>query len=90
MICKAGRPWLVKRARGRMTAGQPVVVEEGGFAHLPLTFQHAEQAGCLPMHHRDPFDRFSSSRPQVEGLVLVTRDARIPLYRVRTMAACSR
>ena len=79
----------VKRAKGRMIAPDNLseIVEEKGFTHLPLTLHHAEQAGCLPMHHRDPFDRFLVAQAQVEGLVLVTRDARIPLYGIRTMAA---
>ena len=79
----------VKRAKGRIRAPDNLeaLVTERGFAHLPLTFHHAEQAGNLPMHHRDPFDRFLIAQAQAEGLVLVTRDARIPLYGVRTMAA---
>ena len=79
----------VKRAKGRMTAPDNLlsVIDDKGFTHLPLTFHHAEQAGRLPMHHRDPFDRFLIAQSQAEGLVLVTRDARIPLYGVRTMAA---
>lgn len=79
----------VKRAKGRLIAPDNLsaVVEEKGFLHLPLTFHHAEQAGRLPMHHRDLFDRFLVAQCQAEGLVLVTRDARIPLYGIRTMAA---
>ena len=79
----------VKRAKGRITAPHNLaaLVEERGFIHLPLTFHHAEKAGDLPMHHRDPFDRFLIAQAQAEGLVLVTRDARIPLYGVRTLAA---
>ena len=79
----------VKRAKGRMTAPDNLtaMVDERGFTHLPLTFHHAEQAGSLPMHHKDPFDRCLIAQAQAEGLVLVTRDARIPLYGVRTMAA---
>ena len=79
----------VKRAKGRMTAPDNLLsmIEERGFTHLPLTFHHAEQAGGLPRHHTDPFDRFLIAQAQAEGLVLVTRDARIPLYGVRTMAA---
>ena len=79
----------VKRAKGRMTAPDNLsaMVDEKGFTHLPLTFHHAEQAGNLAMHHKDPFDRFLIAQAQAEGLVLVTRDARIPLYGVRTMAA---
>ena len=79
----------VKRAKGRITAPDNLgtMVTERGFTHLPLTFQHAEQAGRLPMHHRDPFDRFLVAQAQTEGLVLVTRDERISLYDVPTLAA---
>lgn len=79
----------VKRAKGRITAPDNLgtMVTERGFTHLPLTFQHAEQAGRLPMHHRDPFDRFLVAQAQTERLVLVTRDERIGLYDVPTLAA---
>ena len=79
----------VKTAKGRMEAPDNLaaVVEEKGFAHLPLTFHHAEHAAQLPMVHRDPFDRFLIAQAQIEGLTIVTRDARIPLYGVRTMPA---
>lgn len=79
----------VKRAKGRMTAPDHLseMIEERGFNHLPLTFHHAEQAGLLPMHHRDPFDRLLVAQAQAEGLVLVTRDARIPHYGIRTLTA---
>ncbi len=79
----------VNMAKGRMEAPDNLgaVVDEKGFAHLPLTFHHAEHAAQLPMHHRDPFDRFLIAQAQIEGLTIVTRDARIPLYGVRTMRA---
>ena len=79
----------VKKAKGRMRApdNMAAMVDEKGFAHLPLTYHHAEQAAHLPMHHRDPFDRFLVAQAQAEGLILVTRDGNIPLYRVRTIPA---
>lgn len=79
----------VKRAKGTMTAPDNLsaLIDEKGFVHLPLTFHHAEQAGKLPMHHRDPFDRFLIAQAQAEGLILVTRDQHIPRYDVATMAA---
>lgn len=79
----------VKRAKGTMTAPDNLsaLIDEKGFTHLPLTFRHAEQAGKLPMHHRDPFDRFLIAQAQTEGLILVTRDQHIPRYDVATMAA---
>ena len=78
-----------KVAKGRLEAPGNLAaeVDERGFAHLPLTFHHAEHAAQLPMHHRDPFDRFLIAQAQIEGLTIVTRDARIPLYGVRTMRA---
>ena len=79
----------VKRAKGQLIAPDNLaaMVEVRGFAHLPLTFHHAEQAGMLPAHHKDPFDRFLIAQAQAEGLTLVTKDAHIARYGVRTMAA---
>ena len=77
----------VKRAKGHLTAPDNLasLVEDKQFRHLPLTFRHAERAANLPMHHRDPFDRMLVAQAREEGLVLVTRDTRIPLYDVLTM-----
>ena len=77
----------VKRAKGRLVAPDNLsaLIEERGFTHLPLTFDHAEQAGRLPMHHRDPFDRFLIAQAQTEGLILVTRDGHIRQYDVAIM-----
>lgn len=79
----------VKRAKGQLIApdGLAALVEVRGFLHLPLTFHHAERAGMLPTHHKDPFDRLLIAQAQAEGLTLVTKDAHIARYGVRTMAA---
>ena len=79
----------VKRLKGQMEAPANLapLVDEKGFTHLPLSFQHAELAGRLPLHHKDPFDRFLIAQAQAEGLTIVTRDAYMPLYGVRTLRA---
>lgn len=79
----------IKRAAGKLRAPDDLdaLVEDSGFSHLPITFFHGEQAGALPPHHRDPFDRMLIAQAQAEGLVIVTRDPFIPLYGVRTLAA---
>ena len=79
----------IKRALGKLKApgGIAALVEESGFQELVVTSFHAEQAGGLPMHHRDPFDRMLVAQAQAEGLVIVTSDRRIPLYEVRTVSA---
>jgi PIN domain nuclease of toxin-antitoxin system len=45
-----------------------------GFAELPITCAHAEAAGRLPCHHRDPFDRILVAQALLEGLTLVSAD----------------
>ena len=79
----------IKRALGKAEAPDDLEagIREQGFTPLLITFHQAERAGVLPPHHRDPFDRILIAQAQAEGLILVTRDPRIPVYGVRTMAA---
>ena len=79
----------VKRALGKLQAPDNLEasIKQQGFTPLSLTFFHAEQAGTLPPHHGDPFDRMLVAQAQAEDLVLVTRDRHISRYDVRTMAA---
>lgn len=79
----------IKRALGKLDAPWSLTRTIGaiGFRELPITAFHAEQAGSLPPHHTDPFDRMLVAQAQAEGLVLVTRDANIPRYGVRTLTA---
>ncbi len=79
----------IKRALGKLRAPDHLTatVEAAGFSELPVAFVHAEQAGSLPKHHGDPFDRMLVAQAQVEGLILVTADANILRYAVRTMEA---
>jgi len=77
----------IKKALGKIEVPDNLdaVVEEEGFEHLPIRFYHAEQAGALPNHHKDPFDRMLVAQAQVEGLVIVTADHVIQQYGVRTL-----
>lgn len=79
----------IKRALGKLKApvNLEAAVRKQEFIPLNLTFHHAEQAGALPQHHGDPFDRMLVAQAQAEGLILVTRDAHIQLYGIRTMDA---
>ena len=79
----------IKRALGKLDAPWSLTqtLGEAGFEELPITAFHAEQAGSLPLLHRDPFDRMLVAQAQAEGLILVTRDANIPRYGIRTLAA---
>ena len=79
----------IKRALGKLEAPDDLeaAIRMQGFEPFLMTFHHAAEAGSLPPHHRDPFDRMLIAQAQAEGLVLVTRDPDIPRYGVRTLAA---
>jgi PIN domain nuclease of toxin-antitoxin system len=50
------------------------VIAEGGFLAMPINVRHAWEAGRLPRHHGDPFDRMLAAQAIAERLVCVTRD----------------
>jgi len=53
-----------------------------GFRPLDITTIHAQRAGALPGHHRDPWDRMLIAQAQSEGLALVTNETRFDEYGV--------
>jgi PIN domain nuclease of toxin-antitoxin system len=79
----------IKKAIGRLDAPDDLVETVGasGFLPLPIGLAHADRAGSLPPHHADPFDRMLVAQAQLEGLTLVTADARLPAYDVRLLRA---
>ena len=79
----------IKKSTGKLSAPEDMdaIVENEGFDKLPISLFHGEQAGLLPEHHRDPFDRMLIAQAQSEGLVIVTADEKIVQYNIRTMDA---
>lgn len=73
-----------KVALGKLSSDLPISEEIGehGFDRLGLTFEHAERASRLPLHHRDPFDRMLIGQARVENLTIVTRDEVFDAYDV--------
>jgi PIN domain nuclease of toxin-antitoxin system len=63
------------------------VLDSQAFDELQLTVDHAHRLAALPPLHRDPFDRMLVAQAITERLTIVTRDADIPRYRVRTLKA---
>ena len=51
-----------------------------GYIELPITSEHAVAVFSLPPIHKDPFDRILVAQTIVEGLMLLTHDARIAQY----------
>jgi len=81
----------IKKSLGKLSAPDDMdsIVDDEGFEPLPISFFHGEQAGMLPGHHKDPFDRMLIAQAQSEGLVLVTSDEKIANYGIKTMDAIS-
>jgi PIN domain nuclease of toxin-antitoxin system len=74
----------IKRATGKLQFATPIAqtVESVGFELLPITASHAEHAGGLPRHHRDPFDRLLVAQAMIEGMALATQDPQMRAYGV--------
>lgn len=91
IFVSAATTWeiAIKRQLGKLTAPADIeaAVEEKGFAKLPLSLFHGQQAGNLPAHHRDPFDRMLIAQAQAEGLELMTIDPVFQQYGVRLIEA---
>ena len=79
----------IKRQLGKLKAPEDMedVVSKSGFYALPFALFHAQQAGGLPIHHRDPFDRMLIAQAQAEGLSIVTVDRAFSDYGVRLIDA---
>ncbi len=81
----------IKVALGRLElSGEPaIVVPEQMAANsiepLPVQISHALHVYSLPSHHRDPFDRMLVAQSQIEGLPILTSDARIGHYDVEVV-----
>jgi PIN domain nuclease of toxin-antitoxin system len=78
----------IKQALGKLEAPSDLLrqIELNRFEPLSMTVSHAYLAGALPRHHDDPFDRMLVSQAMMEGLTLLTRDPRMSLYGVGTLA----
>jgi PIN domain nuclease of toxin-antitoxin system len=86
VLVSAASAWevAIKIALGRLVLPEPFAngVDASGFQRLPVAFEHAEAAGSLPDHHRDPFDRMLVAQCKLEGCTLVSHDKLLAPYGV--------
>jgi PIN domain nuclease of toxin-antitoxin system len=66
------------------TEGFVEQIRKNGFELLPITPRHIMHLEQLPLLHRDPFDRLLISAAIIENITLLTNDADIQQYPVRT------
>lgn len=90
VVVSAASVWeiAIKRRLGKVRFPGSATDEarDAGFEQLAITAAHAERAGELDLHHRDPFDRMLVAQAEREGLTLVTRDRAFAAYGVATLA----
>lgn len=58
-------------------------IVRAGYTPLAVTTEHAQDAGALPRHHRDPFDRMLIAQSLAERMPLVSNEALFDAYGVR-------
>jgi PIN domain nuclease of toxin-antitoxin system len=52
---------------------------------LPLSLEHARQAGALLNQHRDPFDRMLAAQADIEDIPLVTANPAFRHFKVQVL-----
>jgi PIN domain nuclease of toxin-antitoxin system len=73
----------IKVGLGKWPEARPLIegfdeeIERVDFRLLPILVVHARSAGMMILNHKDPFDRLLVAQAIVEGLVLVTSDAKL-------------
>lgn len=74
----------IKTKLGKLDAPDRLLdaVEQTGLAWIDIKPREAHDAGQLPLHHRDPFDRLLIAQVRARAATLVSRDQHMDLYRV--------
>ena len=95
LFVSAASVWeiVVKHALGKLPLRRPPeelvpeMIAATEATTLPVTAAHALRVASLPRHHADPFDRMLVAQALVEGLTLLTADARLSAYGVKVLRA---
>ena len=80
----------IKQSIGKLEISESIetiaqICKDEDFYILPIKPSHLDHLKKLPQIHGDPFDRLIISQAAIEELVIVTKDAKIPLYEIRTL-----
>lgn len=77
----------IKRRLGKLEAPADLLaqLERAAVELAPITARHADLAGSLPLHHRDPFDRLLIAQAAVEGIALVSGDSEMRRYEIEVL-----
>ena len=74
----------IKTALGKLVVAGDIASRalDAGCRPLPVTWAHGRDAGRLPPHHHDPFDRLMIAQARIERLTLVSASRAFSLYDV--------
>lgn len=84
---------VIKQSSGKLSLGaggpRQFVAEllDDGVTTLDAGVEHMLRMALLPPRHRDPFDRLLVAQALVEGLTLVSADAQVLAYDLKTIDA---
>jgi PIN domain nuclease of toxin-antitoxin system len=85
-VFSAASAWeiSIKAALGKLEVADdwPDAARADGFGELSIHVEHARLAGRLEWDHRDPFDRMLVAQALIDGVTLITGDARIRAFPV--------
>ncbi len=92
-LFSAASSWeiAIKYALGRLPLPEPPQhyvpsrMHAIGATALPIEHRHALAVAALPLLHRDPFDRLLIAQAQMLDVPILTADAVIAQYPVRTL-----
>jgi len=86
VMVSAASAWeiSIKRALGKLQAPDDIErqVDDGGFTPLPISIAHGLDAGQLPRHHEDPFDRMLIAQAIAADMVIVSNEGLFNAYGV--------
>lgn len=70
---------------GNVASDVAASVAAEGFSELAITMRHAQRAGDLVGHHRDPFDRMLIAQAMLEGMIFVSNERAFDAYGVKRL-----
>ncbi|MDE6990259.1 MAG: type II toxin-antitoxin system VapC family toxin [Lachnospiraceae bacterium] len=80
----------IKQSIGKLEMDESIetivrTCKDEDFCILPIKPSHLDHLKNLPQIHGDPFDRLIIAQAAIENLVIVTKEAKIPTYNIRTI-----
>jgi len=60
-------------------------LEQSSLEPLAIEYDHVVEAGGLPMHHRDPFDRLLVAQAKCEKMHLASHDSVLDAYGIERL-----